>query len=145
MIFNLKNPHEHSKYKEYVNKLFDQKAVVEVKKKNPQRSLAQNSFLHTLLAYFGCEYGCSLEEAKIDFYKRTCNKEIFERRKINKQGVEITYLRSSSELSTSEMALSIDRFRHWSSSVAGIYLPSSEDSSFLVYAQQEIERAKEFI
>lgn len=145
MIFNLNNPYEADKFKEYVNRMYQQKSVVEVKKKLPNRTLAQNSYLHLLLGYFGSEYGCSLDEAKIDFYKRTCNRDLFERRIVNKKGMEVTCLRSSAELTTGEMTLSIDRFRNWSAAQAGIYLPSSTERDFLVYAQQEIEKSKEFI
>lgn len=145
MIFNLNNPFEHDKFKQYVNKLYRQKAVVEVRKKLPNRTLAQNSYLHLLLGYFGSEYGCSLDEAKIDFYKRTCNRDLFERKKVNRKGKEVTYLRSSAELTTGEMTLSIDRFRNWSASVAGIYLPAVNEQQMLIYAQQEIERNNEFI
>lgn len=53
MIFNLSNHYEIPKFKEYVNKLFSERAVVEVKKKLPNRTLAQNSYLHLLLGYFG--------------------------------------------------------------------------------------------
>jgi hypothetical protein len=35
MIFNLNNPYEVDKYKKYVNKLFKERAVVEVKKRLP--------------------------------------------------------------------------------------------------------------
>jgi len=118
MLFDLKNEYQIPKFKEYVNKLFSERAVVEVKKKLPNRTLAQNSYLHLLLGYFGSEYGCSLDEAKIDFYKRTCNR---------------------------EMTLSIDRFRNWSASVAGIYLPAANEHQMLIYAQQEIQRNQEFI
>lgn len=145
MIFNLKNEYEIPKFKAYVNKLFQECAVVEVKKKHPNRTLAQNSYLHLLLGYFGSQYGCSLDEAKIDFYKRTCNRELFERKTINKRGREVTYLRSSAELTTAEMTLSIDRFRNWSAYVAGIYLPSPEEHQMIVFAQQEIERNNEFL
>ena len=138
MIFNLSNHYEIPKFKEYVNKLFSERAVVEVKKKLPNRTLAQNSYLHLLLGYFGSEYGCSLDEAKIDFYKRTCNRDLFERKTVNKKGNEVTYLRSSAELTTGEMTLSIDRFRNWSASVAGIYLPAANEHQMLIYAQQEI-------
>ncbi len=134
-----------STFKEYVNKLFSERAVVEVKKKLPNRTLAQNSYLHLLLGYFGSEYGCSLDEAKIDFYKRTCNRDLFERKTVNKKGKEVTYLRSSAELTTGEMTLSIDRFRNWSASVAGIYLPAANEHQMLIYAQQEIQRNQEFI
>ena len=68
MLFDLKNEFQIPKFKEYVNKLFSERAVVEVKKKLPNRTLAQNSYLHLLLGYFGSEYGCSLDEKKIDFY-----------------------------------------------------------------------------
>ena len=144
-IFNLKNEYDIPKFKDYVNKLFRERAVVEVKKKLPNRTLAQNSYLHLLLGYFGSEYGCSLDEAKIDFYKRTCNRDLFERKKVNKKGKEITYLRSSAELTTGEMTLSIDRFRNFASSEAGIYLPSSSERDFLIHIQQAIENNKEFI
>ena len=144
-IFNLQNEYDIPKVKAFVNKLFQERAVVEVKKKLPNRTLAQNSYLHLLLGFFGSQYGCSLEEAKIDFYKRTCNRDLFERKMINKMGREVTYLRSSAELTTGEMTLSIDRFRNWSASVAGIYLPAANEQQMLVYAQQEIERNNEFI
>ena len=131
-LFNLKNEYDILKFKAYVNKLFQERAVVEVRKKLPNRTLAQNSYLHLLLGYFGSEYGCSLDEAKIDFYKRTCNRDLFERKTVNK-------------LTTGEMTLSIDRFRNWSASVAGIYLPAANEQQMLIYAQQEIERNNEFI
>ncbi len=145
MIFNLKNDWEVPKYKEYVNRLYEEKAIVEVKKKHPNRTLAQNSYLHLLLGYFASEYGCSLDEAKIDFYKRTCNKELFERETVNKKGTKIIYLRSSAELSTAEMTLSVERFRNWSVSVADIYLPSPGDQQFLIHAMQEVEKYKEYV
>lgn len=145
MIFDLSNEYNIPKFKEYVNKLFSERAVVEVKKKHPNRTLSQNSYLHLLLGYFASEYGCSLDEVKIDFYKRECNKELFERKTVNKHGIEVTYLRSSAELTTSEMTLSIERFRNWSSSIANIYLPSPNDNQFLIHAQQEIERFKEYV
>ena len=69
MIYDLKNEYQIPKFKEYVNKLFKERAVVEVKKKLPNRTLAQNSYLHLLLGYFGSEYGCSLTKQKLIFIK----------------------------------------------------------------------------
>lgn len=145
MIFNLNNPYEVDRYKEYVNKLFQQRAVVEVKKRLPNRSLAQNSYLHLLLSFFACETGYSLEEVKLDYFKKTCNRDLFERKKINKQGKEITYIRSSSELTTGEMTIAIEKFRNYSVAQAGVYLPSPNEHQFLIYAEQEIQRNQEFI
>lgn len=145
MLFNLQNEFEIPRFKEYVNRLYKQRATVEVKKKNPGRTLAQNAYLHLLLGYFASQYGCSAEEAKVDFYKRTCNKDLFQRTHTNRQGHEVSYLRSSTELSTAEMSLSIERFRNWSAAVAAIYLPSACEQQALLFAQQEIERNNEFI
>lgn len=145
MIFNLANPYEHDKYKEYVNRLFVKKTIVEVKEKRNTRSLNQNSYLHTIIAYFACEYGCSKDEAKMDFYKRECNRDLFEIEIENRYGKKVKTLRSSTSLDTKEMTLSIERFRNWSASVAGIYLPSPADNDAIIFAMQTIERNEEFI
>jgi len=145
MIFNLRSDFDKQKFKDYCNKLYSEGCAVELTKKRLNRTLSQNSYLHLVLGWFACEYGCSLEEVKVDYYKRICNKELFERTKVNKHGKTVTYLRSSKDLDTSEMALSITRFRDWSSAVAGIYLPSASERDFLLYVEQEIELNKEFI
>lgn len=145
MIFNLDNPYEIPKYKEYVNKMFEKRGVVEVKRRLPNRTLKQNSYMHLLLGFFACETGYSLDEVKLDYFKKMCNRDLFERKKINKQGIEITHMRSSSELTTGEMTIAIERFRNYSSAQAGIYLPAPDENQFLIHIQQEIERNKEFI
>ena len=145
MIFNLNNPYEVDKYKEYVNKLFKERAVVEVNKRLPNRSLSQNAYLHLILSWFACETGYSLDEVKLDYFKKTCNRDLFERKKANKKGYEITYMRSSSELTTGEMTTAIERFRNYSSAQAGIYLPAPNENQFLIHIQQEIQRNQEFI
>lgn len=145
MIYNLKNQWDVPKFKDYVKKLIEQQAIVEVKKRNPNRTISQNKYLHLILGWFACEYGCSIEEAKIDFYKRECNKELFVKTRFNKAGKEVPYLQSTTLLTTSEMTLSIERFRNWSSSVAGIYIPAAREDQLLIYVEQEIERNKEFL
>ena len=145
MIFNLNNEYEIPKFEEYVNKLCEQKAIVELKKKLPNRSTQQNRYFYLILSWFACETGYSVDEIKVDIFKRICNKEIFERYRENKHGEKIKYLRSSSDLDTLEMTTAIDRFRNYASAQAGIYLPSPNESQFLTYIEQEIERNKEFI
>jgi hypothetical protein len=145
MIYNLQNPYEIEKFKEYVNKLYSQRAIVEVKKKLPNRSLPQNSYLHTLIGFFACETGYSVDEVKLDIFKKTCNRDLFERKKTNKKGTEIKYIRSSSELTTGEMTTAIERFRNYSSAQCGLYLPAPNEHQFLIHIEQEIERNKEFI
>lgn len=82
---------------------------------------------------------------KLIFIRGLATVDLFERKTVNKKGNEVTYLRSSAELTTGEMTLSIDRFRNWSASVAGIYLPAANEHQMLIYAQQEIQRNQEFI
>lgn len=144
MLFNPQNPYDLERADAYYRKLRSGQAPFEIRRK-AHRTLSQNSYLHLLLGYFGSQYGCSLDEVKIDIYKRTCNRDLFERTKVNRQGREVTFLRSSAELTTAEMSLSIDRFRNFASSEAGIYLPSPNEREFLIYIQQEIERHKEFL
>jgi len=145
MIFNLANPYEVAKYDALINRLRMKQAVVEVKEKKKGRTLRQNAYLHVLISYFACEYGCSVEEAKLIYYKQTCNKDLYVRKKLNKFGREVEYTRSSRELDTGEMTTSIERFRHWSSAIASIYLPSPQEHDYLIRCMQVIEENKEFI
>ena len=81
-----------------------------------------------------------MEEAKVDFFKRECNREIFERERPNKKGVLKTYLRSTKELDTAEMTTAIERFRNWASCEAEIYLPAPNEEQFLLHCQKIIEQ-----
>lgn len=145
MIYNLTNEYEVPKFQEKVAKLLSDGATVELKKIPPKRSLAQNNYLHLLLGYFGSEYGLSIEEVKLDIFKRTCNADLFKRAHANKKGIRVEFLRSTAELSTAEMTTAIERFRNWSVAVAGIYLPSANEQEFLIHCKQVIEENKEFI
>ena len=145
MIYNLSNTYEQQEFLDQVMKLLGDGAMVELKKKSPKRSLAQNAYLHLILGYFGSIYGASMDEVKVDFFKRECNRDIFEREGVNKKGNVVKYLRSSAELSSAEMTTAIERFRNWSASVPKIYLPSPNEEQFLAYCEQEIERNKMFV
>ena len=145
MIFVPTNPYDVSQARQYLESLIKKGGPFEIKRKAPKRSLHQNNYLHLILGFFASEYGCSAEEAKIDFFKRECNREIFERKGVNKQGREVTYLRSSADLNSAEMSLATDRFRHWSASVAGIYLPAPNEEQFLAYCEKIIEENREYI
>jgi hypothetical protein len=139
MILNLSNGFDLSRFKEYTIKLINERAMVDIKKKHPRRSLPQNAYLHLILGWFALEYGCTIEEAKLDFYKRKANYQLYVTKKTNKRGEDFESVRSSKELTTEEMTLSIDRFRNYSSIVAGIYLPEPNEEQFLIHIQNEIE------
>lgn len=144
-IYNLSNPYDRQKFKDKVNQLYKEQAYVELKKKKTQRSLSQNSYLHLLLGYFASEFGFTLDEVKIDFYKRKCNRDIFEVVRINKRGQKVRMLRSSADLDKREMTLSIERFRNWSASECGLYLPTPNESDALLYAQQQLDSYQEYL
>lgn len=145
MLFVLKYDDEVRKFLDKVTKLVEKQAVVNLSEKFPQRSLKQNSYLHLILTYFASEYGCTPDDAKQDYFKKLVNPDIFVREKENKKGKVVRYCRSSSELTTQEMTLAIDRFRHWSAIEGDIYLPSPDDRDFILHCEQEIERNRQFV
>lgn len=145
MRFNLGNEYDLARFKAVAKKYIEQGVWVELKKPSEIRTNQQNKYLHLLIGFFALEYGCGFDEAKIDFFKRTANKQIFERELVNKKGCKVKYLRSTADLTTEEMALAITRFRDWSSAIAGIYLPSADEKSFLMHIQAEMERNKEYV
>lgn len=145
MTFVATNSYDVEKAADYFRKLIGKGATFSITEHRPGRSNRQNNYLHLILGFFGATYGCSIDEAKVDFYKRQCNRDIYERTRVNQNGREVRYLRSSRELDTGEMNLSIERFRNWSAAEAGIYLPAPNEEQFLVYCQQVIERNQEFL
>ena len=145
MIFNLNNEYERQQFNEYVNQQFKKGGVVEVVRKNPKRSLAQNAYLHLILGLYASEFGYTLEDVKYDIFKREVNPDIFKKVRRNRRGEEVTYMRSTTDLDKAEMTLAIDRFRNYSSAVAGLYIPAPDEYQALLHAQQQVEKYKEFI
>ena len=144
-LYNLKNAYDRKRFKEACNQMVLNNEYVELKKKKTQRSLAQNSYLHCLLGYFASEFGYTLEEVKFDIFKKICNRDIFEKKRVNRRGQEITYIRSSTELDKAEMTSAIERFRNYSSAQCGLYLPSPNEGEMLFFAQQQIEQCKDYM
>lgn len=149
-LFNLHNEFDRQKYKEYCNKVFEEciKApigLVEVKKKHGQRTLRQNSYLHVCLGYFASEFGCSLEEVKQDIFKRKLNKDIFEEETVNRRGQRVIRLRSTRNLDTRELTIALERFRNWSSAVAGLYIPNPDETEALFAAQKQMEEYEQYL
>lgn len=146
MLFNLNNPFERNKFKEYCNEQYKKGGIVEVKRKHRQRSSAQNRYLHLILGFFATEFGYTLDEVKVDIFKRLCNKDIFLRERDNtRTGKKMSYLRSSTELNTEEMLTAIERFRFYSASEAGLYIPAPNEEDALIFIQQQIEKCKDYV
>ena len=128
-----------------LEKLIKDGKVFELTEKKPKRSLPQNSYLHVLLGYFAAQTGNTLEWVKKEYYKKLVNPTTFIRSKEDRFMGVVKYLRSSADLDTAEMTTTINRFRNWSASEVGIYLPSPDEERLLHLAQIEIEKNKEFI
>ena len=132
MIYNLKNTIDIERAKRRFAQLLKEEAKIELLKRQ-KRSVSQNSYLHLLIGYFAMETGYTLIEAK-QIYKNV-SPEIFE---YENKGVN--FIRSSADLSTSEMSKSIDKFRDNASSIAGIYLPEANENHFLDEIERELQR-----
>ena len=119
-------------------------AIIDARKKNKNRSLSQNRYLHLLIGWYAIETGYSMEEVKVDIFKRLCNRDIFIRQRPNRFGVIIDYLRSSNDLDTAEMTTAIGRFRNYAASM-GIYLPEPDEQEHLLVIEQQMERNKTYL
>lgn len=144
MLYNLSNPYDKERFHERVKALVERSAVVSLTEKKPQRTLSQNNYLHLLLGYFASEFGYTSDEVKIRFFKQTCNRELFTEEVLNKRGKRVTRLRSSASLDTRELSTAIERFRNWSASEAGLYLPSADEFNHITFCRQQVARAVEY-
>lgn len=145
MIYNLSSPLDKANFLLRAKKLAESGKVIELTEKKPRRSLPQNKYLHVILAYFGTQTGNTLEWVKQQYYKKLVNPDLFIREKEDKYLGRIKVLRSSADLDTAEMSLSIERFRNWAAQEAGIYIPSADEAILIQQMEIEIERNKEFL
>lgn len=82
---------------------------------------------------------------KQQYYKKLVNPDLFIREKEDKFLGRIKVLRSSVDLDTAEMSLSVDRFRNWAAQEAGIYIPSADEAILVQQMEICIEKNKEYI
>ena len=145
MIYDTSNPLDKANFMLRAKKLAEKGVIVDLTEKKPRRSLPQNKYLHVILAYFGTQTGNTLEWVKQQYYKKLVNPDLFIREKEDKYLGRIKVLRSSADLDTAEMSLSIERFRNWAAQEAGIYIPSADEAILIQQMEIEIERSKEFL
>lgn len=139
MLYDLSRETDKSRLRTRLAGLEVAGAVVELTEKR-QRTPSQNNYLHLLLGWYALETGNTLEYVKGQYFKRLCNPSLFVRRREDRWLGEVEELRSTRELSAEELSLAIDRFRDWSASECGIYLPEAHESEFLREVELEISR-----
>lgn len=132
MKYNLLNQKELNAAIEYLSYLSAKEKIIEIKEVRKSRSLRQNSYIHLTFGIFGMETGYTVVEAKT-IYKRYANPEIYV---YKKNGV--TFLRSSTELSTKEMTDSIDKWRKYAAE-NGVDIPAPSNAEELMHWQNVIE------
>lgn len=145
MLFDLSSPLQRQNFLLRCDALSKKQCIVELKEKKPIRTLSQNAYLHTILAYFGAITGNSLDYVKRMYFKILVNPETFIRETEDKYLGKIKILRSSADLDKEEMTMCISRFIDWSAQEAGIYIPSSEDYDLIRQMEIEIERNKQYL
>ncbi|MBR1526862.1 MAG: recombination protein NinB [Prevotella sp.] len=145
MIYSLSNPLDVQNAKTRLDLLIKRGSVIELTEKKAKRSLNQNAYLHLILGFFASQTGNTLEWVKQQYYKKLCNPDIFIGEKQDKFLGSVRYVRSSADLRTDEMNLSIERFRNWSASEAGIYIPEPTNEAEIAAMQIEVERYKTYL
>ena len=119
--------------------------LVEIKTKNV-RSSNQNSYLHLILSAFAIEYGDTIDYVKEAIFKELVNKDIFVFERINRVTGEVRKdLKSTRDLSTSEMTIAINRFRDYSSREFGLYLADPNEKEILNSYLIESEKMKAYL
>lgn len=146
MIYNAQKSSDVELAEKRFNSLIEGKKRFELTEKKGNKTPNQNRYLHLILGFFALESGYTMDYVKREFFKIECNLEIF---KVVQNGIfgEVEGLRSWANLDTREAALSITRFRNWSSDTAGIYLPEANEIEFLKSIEEQLSKYnnKEFI
>ena len=145
MVYNLSNQLDVQNAKTRLELLIKRGCIVELTEKKQKRSLNQNAYLHLLLGYFASQTGNTLEWVKQQYYKKLCNPDLFIGEREDLFLGRVKYVRSSADLRTDEMNLSIERFRNWSAAEAGIYLPEATSEAEIAALQVEVERYKTYL
>lgn len=146
MLYDLSKALDRKRFVARVKHLWDRpfgekKLMVELKEVKGKRSLSTNNYMHLLFEIFSIETGHTPAEVKEDIFKRIVNKDVFLHRN---QKTGFTVCRSSADLKQDEANLCIERFRNWSSSELGIYLPLPNEEELLRQAEEEVARARQY-
>lgn len=144
MLYDLADGYGRERFKKRVEAMLAGQPLVELTDCT-RRTGQQNKYLHVCLGIVAVETGETLDYVKQFYFKRLCNRAVFCREKRDTvTGCMVEVLRSSSELTTTEMTAAIDRFRDWSAR-QGWYIPSPDEEHLLRRAMAEISRAEKFL
>lgn len=145
MLFDLSNDLHIVQFQSRCASLLKRGVIVELTEKKARRSNPQNAYLHVILSFFALERGYTMEYVKKYYFKILVNPDIFVVQKSDEFLGQFKDLRSSSDLSSEDMTVAIERFRNWSANEADIYLPAPHEQSLLQQMEIEISRNKQWL
>lgn len=145
MVYNLSSQLDVQNARVRLESLVKRSCIIELTEKRQKRTLDQNAYLHLLLGYFASQTGNTLHWVKEEYYKKLCNPDLYIYMKDDPFLGRVPTTRSSSDLRTDEMSLSIDRFRNWAAQEGGIYLPDATSKEEIASMQIEVERYKTYL
>ena len=145
MVYNLSSQLDVQNARVRLESLVKRSCIIELTEKRQKRTLDQNAYLHVLLSYFAAMTGNTLRWVKEEYYKKLCNPDLYIYMKDDPFLGRVPITRSSSDLRTDEMSLSIDRFRNWAAQEGGIYLPDATSKEEIASMSIEVERYKTYL
>ena len=143
MIYDLSIKEDRKRFIKRANDLLDKMRTCVSLTDESTRTLNQNSYIHVLFRIMADYTGESEEYAKQVYFKELANPDIFV--KLSKDPITkkmIKYVRSSSEVSVSEMGRAIDNFIIWAAE-NGVTLPEAQTNAdgTMSFASQQDENA----
>ena len=146
MLLDTSKPFEAKKAQTRLDFLIGKGAKIDITEKREKRSVDQNSFFYAVLTQFAVEYGETIEYVKERMFKAEINPEIFIfERENRKTGETRKALKSSADITTTEMALAINKFMKYAAEM-GIYIMDADTyKENYFYVQQMKEQNIEFL
>lgn len=140
MVYNLHKESDCVRIVEKVKTFISKGYAVELKRIPQRKSINQNSYFHLIISWFAFEYGEDSEYVKQEIVKKIVCPEVFKTEFVNQKTGEIREdWKSFSILSKEETTYVIDKFRHYSSKEAGIYLPEPSDLTAILEMEVQLK------
>ena len=133
MFFNLANPVEIKAAQSRLDFLVAKQKRINLTEKRKKRTYKQNRYLYLLIGGFSLETGYTLAESKMLYKLQSTEVYCYTKR-------EQKFIRSSADLDTKQMSISIERFRIWANEVAEVYLPSANEMELLEHIENNLEK-----
>lgn len=134
MFFDLTNDIQREQFREYADRLLRKGCVVRITNEQP-RTIEQKSYFNVLLAYFASQTGFQPSEVKAIVKTLVCP-DIF---------IANERMRSTDDLTSTEMQTVISRFRFYAATVAEIELPDADKYRSVISVVRRVEQDVDFI